>query len=345
MRRSTIALVAITLAVIAAAALLRSNDSAPDTSAVATATSATTDDDPGTTNTSPTPSETTSTTTATGPLVTPTLTLPDGIAVCDLYSTIEVTGSVESPNLVEASGLAYSRTTPGVMWSHNDSRDGPRLYALGTDGSDLGTFEVTGGFAFDWEDIGAGPDSNGEGSYLYVGDIGDNFDIRDGLITLHRVQDMDPADMTDAFPESAPIALVYPDGGFNAEALFIDPVDPAVYVITKSRTEAFVYRGSIELVEGALEMELVATLFLDAEVSGADISADGSLIALRGYNTVWMWHRTNGQTIAQALGTEPCEAPSPNERQGESIAIDPELNYWTLSEGTNKDINFIAYEG
>jgi hypothetical protein len=116
-------------------------------------------------------------------------------------------------------------------------------------------------------------------------------------------------------------------------------------VITKSRTEAFVYRGSIELVEGALEMELVATLFLGAEVSGADISADGSLIALRGYNTVWMWHRTNGQTIAQALGTEPCEAPSPDERQGESIAIDTELNYWTVSEGTNKDINFITYEG
>jgi hypothetical protein len=333
MRRSTIALVAITIVVVAAALLLRSNDSEP-----------TTDNRPQTTDLSQTTLSTVTSTTTVAAVV-PTLTVPEGLAVCDLYSTVEVTGAVESPELVEASGLTHSRTTPGVMWAHNDSRDGPRLYALGTDGSDLGIFEIPNAFAFDWEDIAAGPDANGIGSFIYVGDIGDNFAIRDGLITLHRVEDIDPAQLSDAFPNSVPIALSYPDGIFNAEALFIDPVDPAAYVITKSRTEAFVYRGSIELVDGAAEMELVATLFLDAEVSGADISADGSLIAFRGYNTVWMWHRTEGQTIAQALAAEPCEAPHPEERQGESIAIDSDLSYWTVSEGTHKDINFIRYEG
>ena len=345
MRRSTIALVAITITVIVAAVFLRTNDAAPDAAASGVTTTATTDDGPQTSDTGETTSDSTATTTPTTISVTPTLVIPDGLAVCDLYSTVDVTGAVENAELVEASGLTYSRTTPGVMWSHNDSRDGPRLYALGTDGSDLGIFEVPDAFAFDWEDIAAGPDASGDGSYLYVGDIGDNFAIRDGLVTLHRVEDIDPAIMSEAFPASDPIALVYPDGVFNAEALFIDPVDPAAYVITKSRTEAFVYRGSIELVDGAAEMELVATLFLDAEVSGADISADGSLIAFRGYNTVWMWHRSEGQSISQALSGEPCESPSPDERQGESIAIDRDLNYWTLSEGTNKDINFIGYEG
>ncbi len=344
MRRSTIALVAITIAVVAAALLLRSNDSAPGLAA-GSASSPTSDHGPRSTDTAAATSDSTSSTAPTVASVTPTLVIPDGRAVCDLYSTIEVTGAVESPELVEASGLTHSRTTPGVMWSHNDSRDGPRLYALGTDGSDLGIFEIPNAFAFDWEDIAAGPDANGIGKFIYVGDIGDNFAIRDGLITLHRVEDIDPAELSGAFPSSAPIALSYPDGIFNAEALFIDPVDPAAYVITKSRTEAFVYRGSIELVDGAAEMELVATLFLDAEVSGADISADGSLIAFRGYNTVWMWHRTEGQTVAQALAAEPCEAPQPEERQGESIAIDSDLNYWTVSEGTHKDINFIRYEG
>jgi hypothetical protein len=332
MRRSTIALVAITIAVVAAALLLRSNDS-------------TTDNRQQTTDNRPTTVATATSTTPGVASVTPTLVVPSGLAICDLYSTIEVTGAVASADLVEASGLAYSRTTPGVLWAHNDSRDGPRLYALGTDGSDLGIFEIPNAFAFDWEDIAAGPDANGIGNFIYVGDIGDNFDIRDGLITLHRVEDIDPAELSGAFASSAPIALSYPDGTFNAEALFIDPVDPAVYVITKSRTEAFVYRGSIELVDGAAEMELVATLFLDAEVSGADISADGSLIVFRGYNTVWMWHRTEGQTVAQALAAEPCEAPHPEERQGESIAIDSDLSYWTVSEGTHKDINFIRYEG
>ena len=259
MRRSTIALLAITIAVVLAAVMLRSNDSAPGLAAGSTSST--------TTDTGATPSDSTATTTPTVASVTPTLVVPDGRAVCDLYSTIEVTGAVESTDLVEASGLTHSRTTPGVMWSHNDSRDGPRLYALGTDGSDLGTFEIPNAFAFDWEDIAAGPDADGIGSFLYVGDIGDNFGIRDGLITLHRVEDIDPAELSGEFPSSAPIALSYPDGIFNAEALIIDPVDPAAYVITKSRTEAFVYRGSIELVEGAAEVceEVIALYseFLD----------------------------------------------------------------------------------
>ena len=32
--------------------------------------------------------------------------------------------------LTESSGLAVSRTQPGVLWSHNDSGDGPNLYAM-----------------------------------------------------------------------------------------------------------------------------------------------------------------------------------------------------------------------
>jgi len=342
MRRPTIALVAITIVVVAFVLVIRSNDTAPGLAASSTTTE---DTRPQTTDPSPGAGDSTSTTATTIAVVTPTLVIPDGLAVCDLYSRIAVTGSVENPELVEASGLAYSRTTQGVLWSHNDSRDGPLLYALGTDGSDLGIFEIQGAFAFDWEDIGTGPDANGEGNYLYVGDIGDNFDIRGGLITLHRVPDLDPGSMDDAFPAWAPVALTYPDGNHNAEALFIDPVDPAAYVITKSRTEAFVYRGSIELVDGASEMELVATLFLGAEVSGADISADGSLIVLRGYSSVWVWPRLEGHTIADAFASEPCSAPSPDERQGESITLDGELNYWTVSEGIHKDINFVGYEG
>ena len=69
----------------------------------------------------------------------------------------------------------------------------------------------------------------------------------------------------------------------------------------------------------------MATLVLGAEVSGADISSDGSVIAMRGYQTVWMWTRGEGQTIAGALAAEPCEGQSPTETQGESVAFDADL--------------------
>ena len=88
-------------------------------------------------------------------------------------------------------------------------------------------------------------------------------------------------------------------------------------------------------------MTLVTTLFLDAEVSGADISPDGQVIAFRGYRTVWMWTRPAGETIAEALLAQPCTAPSPDEVQGESIALADDWSYFTISEGANPEIFYV----
>jgi hypothetical protein len=335
MRRPTTALAIIAIAVVAVALVLRSNrsdDAAPaEPGAPTTTASSSTDPEPSST-TGPTTSSSTST----------TVTVPPGIAACDLYDEIVVAGTVPSPDLVEASGLAASRTTPDVLWSHNDSRGGPFLYAFSPSGVDLGAHEVPDAFALDWEDMAAGPASDGTGSYLYVGDIGDNFGIRDGVVSVWRVPDIDPTQLEGQFPESLPITLAMPDGPHDAEALFIDPVEPALYIVTKSRSEAFVFKGPMTPANSPQEMELVSTLFLDAEVSAADISADGGIIAFRGYNTVWMWNRAPGQTIAEALAGSPCTAPSPDERQGESITFNLGLDYFTVSEGTAVDINQIA---
>lgn len=341
MRRSTIALILIAVVAVVAVVVVRLSDDTPGfaraTTSVPTITSIESTSIGGTA-TSPTDGATTTTS------VVPGLVVPSGSTVCDLYGEWTATGTITNSELVEASGLAVSRTTDDVLWSHNDSGDGPRLYAFRRDGTDLGVFEVPGGFAFDWEDMSAGPDENGDGHYLYVGDIGDNFDIRGGVIALHRVEDLDPATMTSRFPRSDPLAFEYPDGTHNSEAFFIDPIDPAVYLVTKAKDEALVFRGSLVVDGERSRLELVATLSLGGEVSGADMSFDGSVIAFRGYRTVWMWTRTAGQSVAEALTAEPCEAPSPEERQGESIAFDATYSYWTLSEGTAKDIHTVPFD-
>ncbi len=331
MRRSTIALIVITAVVVAAVVLLRTGDDNPGVGSGTTSSAADT--------TTTTLVDTTTTTVASG------LELPAGSTVCDLYGTLTVTGTVTNDELIEASGIAVSRTTPDVLWSHNDSRDGPRLYAFAPDGTDLGVFEVPGGFALDWEDIAAGPGPDGTGAYLYAGDIGDNFSIRDGVIAVHRVEDLDPASMTGSFPRSDPIPLVFPDGNHNAEGMFVDPIDPAIYIVTKTDDVAQVFRGTLEITGEQSQLELVASVALGDEVSGADISSDGSIIAFRGYNTVWMWHRGPGQSIAEALAIAPCEAPGPDERQGEAIAFDDTYSYFTISEDTRPAIYRIPFEG
>ena len=84
--------------------------------------------------------------------------------------------------LTESSGLAVSRTQPGVLWSHNDSGDGPNLYAIDPSGRLLAVFPVANAAAVDWEDMSSGPCPASllaraplEGAAcLYLADSGDN---------------------------------------------------------------------------------------------------------------------------------------------------------------------------
>ena len=317
---------------------------------IATTTASAPVEDPIATTTAPeaTPTTidtTTTTTTTTTQALPPTTTLPDGVAVCDLYTEVQRTGTIGSTDLVEASGTAASRLNPGVVWAHNDSGDRATAYAVGPEGEDLGSFRIPGATAFDWEDMAAGPGPDESATYLYFGDIGDNFGIRAGRITVYRVPEVDPTGPDDVLSGAVAIPFRYPDGAYDAEALFVDPVDGALYVVTKDHDQARVFRGN-GFSDGATveNMEVVTILDVGAQVTGADISWDGSTIALRGYEDVWMWHRTPGATIADALEGEPCAAPSPDEDQGESIAFMDDDAYVTISEGENPPLHRVDRE-
>jgi len=340
-RRSLIILTFIAaVAVVVSLALVATRDgpanvTAPSTSETAAESTTT---DPISAEPDPIESTTlleTTTTTMPGP------TLAPGATACDPYTAVSVAGTVASPDLVEASGMAASRTSLGVVWAHNDSRDGARVYALGPDGADLGAFEVAGALAFDWEDMAAGPGPDPAQSMLYLGDIGDNFSIRAGRITVYRVAEPDPNSISGSIDGAVPLEYQYPDGVYNSEALFV--ADGSIFVVTKDRDEARVYRGDATGDGSAVEtMELVTVLSLGAEVSGADMSWDGSTIAFRGYETVWLWHRPPGMAVPGALAADPCTAPSPDEVQGESIAFLADGSYKTVSEGSHPELHLVA---
>jgi len=155
---------------------------------------------------------------------------------------------------------------------------------------------------------------------------------------VYRVPEPDLSSIDGAIDGAVPLEYEYPDGVFNAEALFV--ADGSIFVITKDRDEARVYRGDATGDGSTVEiLELITILSLGAEVSGADVSWDGSTIAFRGYKTVWMWHRPPGTQMADALETEPCTAPSPDELQGESIAFLSDGSYATVSEGSHPDLH------
>ena len=106
------------------------------------------------------------------------------------YGSPTIIGTIKNSSITESSGLVASRSTPGAYWTHNDSGDGPFIYALNAGGVSRGVFRVTGAQAHDWEDISIGPGPDRSKSYLYIGDIGDNSGARPEIV-VYRVAEPD----------------------------------------------------------------------------------------------------------------------------------------------------------
>jgi hypothetical protein len=296
-------------------------------------------------STAPAASSSTTTTTTLGVPIGPEI--PDGETVCDLYGgdIIEL-GVVASEAIVEASGLAASRVNDSTFWVVNDSGNESLLHAVGADGEDIAAIAVEGVLGFDWEDIAVGPGPEPGVSYIYIGDIGDNLRLR-STIGLLRFPEPDLTDPPAAISGVTTIRLSYPVEPEDSEAMWIDPITGEIFVATKRQQDgrAIVYRAPPSPVEPLepIPLQRVAEFeFPDnGQVTGADVSTDGSVVALRGYNEVWMWVRTD-LSYEATLAAEPCLAPAPEEIQGESLSFLPgELSYVTLSEGATKPLNLV----
>lgn len=218
--------------------------------------------------------------------------VPATVPADGLYRDPVVAGTLGDPAITESSGLVASARNPGLLWTHNDSGGGPVLYCLGPTGSSCGTWTVTAAAARDWEDIAAGPGPEPGVPYLYVGDIGDNEGAL-AEIRVWRVPEPEVAADDGAATEPAEaIRLRYPDGPHDAEALLVNPASGDLYVITKDRSAAGVYKAPAPLDPAtAVTMERVAVLAVGRSnvdprssfVTGADITADASRVILATY--------------------------------------------------------------
>jgi hypothetical protein len=292
--------------------------------------------------------------------------VPDGADVVEVGPTAgqlcagavlsEDPGSVASPELVEISGVAASRQHDGVLWVHNDSGYPPELFAVGDDGADLGRFTVEGAEAFDWEDLtlGRGPEAGTD--YLYVGDIGDNFNEPRRLVTplrIYRVRE--PGDRPDGTDRPVPVdetfTVAYVDGHRDAEALMADPVDGTLVIVSKQwdGTVAGAYElpAEVVLAEQAPDDTVLLERVADVPgtegvfVTGGEVSADGSLIALRTYTEVWLFDRAPDESVTDALAGGADCAVEVDEPQGEAVAFSPTGDgFVTISEGDHQPVNW-----
>jgi hypothetical protein len=239
-----------------------------------------------------------------------------------------LTGHVDAAAATELSGLVFSRSHPGVLWTHNDSGDSARLFAISTRGRLLGELHVDGAENVDWEDVAATPGA------IYAGDIGDNLAERQ-TISVYRVPDRSLLGRQMA----EPFRLRYPDGPHDAEALLVDPSSGALVVVTKSLTaRAGVYVAEHPSREAVTTMSRAGSIPIgDAlPVTAADVSADGRTVVVRTYDRAFVWSRRRGESLVATLHRRACtpRADLLVEGQGESLALTRDGRaFYTVPEG------------
>jgi hypothetical protein len=244
-----------------------------------------------------------------------------------------ITGRVADPSANELSGLVRSPSQPGLLWSHDDSGAGPILFGLRADGQVAARPTVSGAQAVDWEDIAAGPAADGR-PLLYVGDIGDNASRR-ASVDVYRVPE--PKVGAAATAPAARLRLRYPDGAHDAEALLVDPLRGDLVIVTKALGAGRAYRASARLPAGSQTPLRRGPAIALSLVTAGDVSADGRIVVLRGYDRLAVWARHGREPLTTTLRRVPCLSPTPlaGEGQGEAIALDRRgASFTTVAEGS-----------
>lgn len=214
------------------------------------------------------------------------------------------------------------------------------------------------------EDIAFGPGPDGDPNYLYLADTGDNNPVREyasiyrfaepvfnpnpnNPITIH-VSESELDGTRFHYQSYLDPTKIKPR---NVEGVFVDPATGHLFLFEKGlhaidangnladgtnlpRLYSFVYR----VTAGDLFPSNVGTVRLatvetyvrakDQEnvfgISAADISVDGSIIAIKNTEETFYWHRDPSESVLETFNRDhdaPCQAPPGI--KGESLAISP----------------------
>jgi hypothetical protein len=204
--------------------------------------------------------------------------------------------------LDETSGVEVNNRNS--IWSHNDSGGKPELYNLDSTGTLLRTLAITNASNIDWEEM-----TQDEQGNFYIGDFGNNNNKRTDL-KIYKIPN--PSVIKGNTVEASVISFTYPDQpgfppadslkNFDMEAMFA--INHHLYLFSKNRTRP--YNGFTKLYRlpdepGTYTAELLDSLYIPwdtaywVNITSADISPDGSRIALLNAKTIRVFSNFTGE--------------------------------------------------
>ena len=268
------------------------------------------------------------------------------------YSKPRPVGRIESSEISESSGIAASKCQQNVLWTHNDSGDGPFIFAIDQTGRDLGTWKVENAENFDWEDIASFKDTGGK-CFLYIGDIGNSKKERRSEHKIYRVAEPEVPTPGSRSTRKEPaltgsaetLTFTYPDGTHDAETLMVQPETGEIYVVTKSRdTAARVYKLKPFAGTAAVRAEKIADITVPAIpngfLTGGDIAPDGKRLVICDYFAAYEFLLpTDAKAFDDIWKQRPIPVDLGDRDQGEAIGYSPDGNsIFATSEGKNKPL-------
>ncbi|MGW7817275.1 WD40 repeat domain-containing protein [Streptomyces puniciscabiei] len=235
--------------------------------------------------------------------------------------------TIKDPRIAESSGLAASRLHPGIYWTHNDSGDGPYVYAVDSrTGRTVARITLRGiGAPRDVEAISIGPHNE-----IYLGDIGDNLGGTWPYVWIYRLPE--PKELRDQTVTATQYVVKYANGPRDAESLIVHPKTGRVYIIDKKEDGGHLYEGPATLsTSGTNVFRPIAPV--DLWATDAAFSPDGRQLAVRGY-LGGIYYDWNGGRIKRE---GQLDVPLQGQGEGVSYSVDGTKLLYS-SEGADSEV-------
>ena len=203
-------------------------------------------------------------------------------------------------SIIETSGLENGPND--CFWTHNDSGNSAELYCVDTLGIIQRTVTVVGDPNTDWEEVAKDPQGN-----LFIGNFGNNLLNRTDLHVV-KIPSIDTCTGTTYVTDT--IRFTYPDqtsfppngdyGNFDMEAMFY--YQDSLHLFSKDRSDpstGYTKHYTLPTVGGTYLAHLkdsfnVASTSFIFSITAADISEDGSQVALLTSNKIWLFRNFMG---------------------------------------------------
>lgn len=232
-------------------------------------------------------------------------------------------GYLSDNNISESSGMAASRRTKDLFWTHNDGGNPAVIYALWENGTVLGQVRLTQAKNIDWEDMASFTWKNRH--FLLIADVGDNRSKREKC-TLYIIEEpslIDIKGQNTGIKTRWQIDFIYEDGPRDCEAVAVDVSTGNCMLLSKRDDPPRLYRLKLLPAPDQSPAVAIKTAIVSSipppgledllqpyggnrsQPTAMDMTSDGHTLIILSYKNAYLYSKNIHQTWASRMEEAP----------------------------------------